>query len=102
MSNKIIPMLTPHRAGKSPLDEFLPETVLAPDVRPEHRDGSSNATVLSPNDVQLDPVEHLRQSLVTTKPSTVQLWPMLAAGLVAGGATLLAVAIFSKYSALGL
>ena len=95
-------MLTPHREGKSPLDEFLPETLFAPDVRPEPRDGGSNANVLSPNEVQLDPIEQLRQSLVATKPSTVQLWPMLAAGLVALGATLLAVALFSKYSPVGL
>ena len=95
-------MLTSHREGKSPLDEFLPEPVFASDVRRNDPSGSSNANVLSPNEVRLDPIEHLRQSLVATKPSTVQLWPMLAAGLVAVGATMLAVAIFSKYSVLGL
>ena len=100
MSNKIIPMLTSDQDGKSPLDEFLPESLFAPEVRGDRRNDDSNANVLPPNEVQLDPIEQLRLAVVT-KPSTVQLWPMLAAGLVAVGVTMLALSIVSKYTALG-
>jgi hypothetical protein len=71
---------------------------------------------LSPNDLRLDPIEHVHDSptviksvgaSVGTKVGTsvgtrvgtksVQLWPMLAAGFVALGITLLVLTMFAKY-----
>jgi hypothetical protein len=94
VSNKIIPMST-HRAGRSALDEFLPERALAP----QQRNGSgthAGPEPLAANEIQIDPIESF-PAPIAMKPSPVQLWPMLAAALVALGASLLALAVFAKF-----
>jgi hypothetical protein len=76
------------------LDEFLPERVFNLGVR---GDGDiSTIDLLSPDDVRLDPIERVHRSATVTAPS-VQLWPILAAGFVALGVTLLVLTIFAKY-----
>ena len=102
VSNNIIPMTPSRRAAKSALDEFLPERLFAPEVQREQRVGASNLNLLPPNEVRLDPVEQVHRSAPVKEPSGVQLWPMLAAAFVAFGVTLLALAVFSKYSYLAL
>jgi hypothetical protein len=102
MSHKTIQTTTPSRAQA--LDEFLPERVFNLDVR--RGDGERAITtmdLLSPNDVRLDPIEHVHHS-ATAPPvggrvggNAVQLWPLLAAGFVALGVTLLVLTIFAKY-----
>jgi len=93
VSNKIIPMST-HRAGKSALEEFLPERALAP-----QRGNGIAATgpePLAAGDIDLDPIEGLTAP-IAMKPTAVQLWPMLAAALVALGASFLALAVLGKF-----
>ena len=94
MSNKIIPMST-HRAGKSALDEFLPERALAPQLR-NGRGAHSGPEPLAASEVQIDPIESF-PAPIAMKPSPVQVWPMLAAALVALGASLLALGVFAKF-----
>jgi hypothetical protein len=93
VSNKIISMST-HRAGKSALDEFLPERALAPE--PGSGGGHRGAEPLAANEVQLDPIDSF-PAPIALKPSPVHLWPMLAAALVALGASLLALAVFARF-----
>lgn len=94
MSNKIIPMST-HRAGKSALEEFLPERALAPQLR-NGRGAPDGPEPLAANEVQIDPIESF-PAPIAMKPSPVQVWPMLAAALVALGASLLALGVFAKF-----
>jgi hypothetical protein len=78
------------------LDEFLPERVFNLGVRGDGEGDISTIDLLSPNDVRLDPIERVHRSATVTAPS-VQLWPILAAGFVALGVTLLVLTIFAKY-----
>ncbi len=94
MSQRTIQTSTPSRAHA--LDEFLPERLFDMGVRGDGERGSPIMYLLSPNDVQLDPMEHVHHPATVTAPS-VQLWPMLAAGFVALGVTLLVLTIFAKY-----
>ena len=87
--------MSTHRAGKSALDEFLPERALAP----QSRNGSgapAGPDPLPASEVQLDAIGDF-PAPIALKPSTVQLWPMIAAALVALGASLLALAVFAKF-----
>lgn len=83
-----------HRAGKSALDEFLPEI----NAQRDHRESR-----IDPGDIHLDPVE-FRPARVTagrqpaTTESGAQLWPMLAAALVGIGVSILAFAAFVRFS----
>jgi hypothetical protein len=89
--------MTSHGAGKSALDEFLSESVLASEIsrfRGEPR-GEIDLFV-SADDVQLDSIEAVTRS--PRAPSTsVQVWPMLAAALVAIGVSMLALAAFARF-----
>jgi hypothetical protein len=80
------------------LEEFLPERVFNMGVRGNGNGGRDRSTIdlLSPDDVRLDPIEHVHNPATVTAPS-VQLWPMLAAGFVALGITLLVLTVFAKY-----
>ena len=88
--------MSTHRGGKSALDEFLPERALAPDVRKGRNENGPGAEQIAADEIRLDPVEDFPPS-VALKASPVQLWPMLAAALVAIGVALLALAAFAKF-----
>jgi hypothetical protein len=84
VANKTTAMSTTRRGGKSALDEFLAEPVFV-------RDGDPGQP-----GVRIDPSEvHLE---LTTDPSRVQMWPMVAAALVAFGVSLLTFAALAKYT----
>ena len=78
------------------LDDFLPERVFNLGVRGDGEQAISIMEQLSPDDLRLDPIEHLHHP-ATVGGNPVQLWPMLAAGFVALGVTLLVLTIFAKY-----
>ena len=94
VANNIIPM----RSGKSALDEFLPERVFTPDVRRDSRTDERRPDHLPATEILLDPIEQVARTVVVTKQSPVQLWPMLAAAFVALGVSLLVLALFAKYT----
>ena len=94
MSQRTSQTSTPRRANA--LDEFLPERVFDLGVRGDGERDISIVDLLSPNDVRLDPIEHVHHPATVAAPS-VQLWPMLAAGFVALGVTLLVLTIFAEY-----
>jgi hypothetical protein len=96
MSQRTIQITTPQRSGKQALDEFLPERLFDLGVRGDGERDRSIMELLSPNDVRLDPIEHVDHPATVTAPS-VPLWPMLAAGLVALGVSLLVLTMFAKY-----
>ena len=82
------------RAGKSALDEFLPELNAQRDNRESRID---------PGDVHLDPIDFRPERATTSHPPATtddgaQLWPMLAAALVGIGVSILAFAAFVKFS----
>jgi hypothetical protein len=90
--------MTSHVAGKSALDEFLPESALASEIsrfRGEPR-GAIDLFV-SAQDIQLDPIEVVARRAPGTNSSSVQLWPMLAAAFVALGVSMLALAAFARF-----
>lgn len=81
------------RAGKSALDEFLPELDAQRDNRESH---------IEPGDIHLDPIEFRaergassRQRATTDRDA--QVWPMLAAALVGIGVSILAFAAFARF-----
>ena len=84
---------TADRAGKSALDEFLPELNAQRDNRESRID---------PGDIHLDPIEfRSERATASRQPATTdgaQLWPMLAAALVGIGVSILAFAAFVKFS----
>lgn len=91
--------MTTHGAGKSALDEFLPEAEITSEVsrfRGELR-GEIDLFV-SADEVQLDPIEVVARSEWRANSSSVQVWPMVAAALVAIGVSLLALAAFARFS----
>ena len=67
-------------SGKNALDEFLPEIDLH----------------LAPQEVRLGKIEVLARSAAPASPSSIQLWPMLAAALVAMGVSMLALAFLTQ------
>ena len=83
------------------LDEFLPERVFDLGVHGDGEQDRSNMDLLSPNDVRLDPIGHVHHppaaGVSPVKENSAQLWPMLAAGLVALGVSLLVLTMFAKY-----
>ena len=84
--------------GKNALDEFLPESALTSEVsrfRGELR-GQIDLFV-SADDVQLDPIEDVGRRQPRANSSSVQMWPMLAAALVAIGVSMLALAAFARF-----
>ena len=90
--------MSSHGAGKSALDEFLPESALASEIsrfRGEPR-GEIDLFV-SADDVRLDPIEDVARAASRAKSSPVQMWPMLAAALVAIGVSMLALAAFARF-----
>ena len=97
VANNIIQMATP-RSGKSALDEFLPERVFTPDVRRDSRTDGRRPDHIPATEILLDPIEQVASTVVVTKQSPVQLWPMLAAAFVALGVSLLVLALFAKYT----
>lgn len=52
---------------------------------------------VSPDDVQLDPIDAIAHSAPPANSSSVQMWPMLAAALVAIGVSMLAMAAFARF-----
>ena len=96
MSQKTIQTTTPQRSGKHALDEFLPERVFDLGFGGNGDRDISLMELLSPNEVRLDSIEHVHHPATVTAPS-VQLWPMLAAGCVALGVSLLVLTMFAKY-----
>jgi hypothetical protein len=86
------------RAGRNALDEFFPERVLTSESQPQA--GAAPLDFLASTEVRLDPVERLREPAVKTMPAAVQVWPMLAAAMVALGVSLLVLATFARYASL--
>jgi hypothetical protein len=85
-------------AEKSALDEFLPEAVFTAGVRQGVNEPSTNLDVfLPPGGVQLDPIEAVAPAVETASANTVEMWPMLAAALVAIGVSMLALAVIAKF-----
>jgi hypothetical protein len=104
MSQKTIQTTSPSRAHA--LDDFLPERAF--NLGGDGERAISIMELLSPNDVRLDPIEQVHHPASATAPvgasvgtsvgtSAVQVWPMLAAGFVALGVTLLVLTMFAKY-----
>ena len=82
------------RAGKSALDEFLPEL----NEQRDHRESR-----MDPGDIQLDPIEFRPEgAMASRQPAATdtgaQLWPMLAAALVGIGVSILAFAAYARFS----
>jgi hypothetical protein len=91
-------MTTTHEARKDALDEFLPESIFTaavPNTRGPLR-GEIELYVAA-EDVQLDSIEAVAQSATSAGSSSVQVWPMLAAALVAIGVSMLALAAFARF-----
>lgn len=90
MSDHVAPARVAHK-GKCALDEFLPEHLIG-------RQGPAVVTHLrmDPRDVQLEPIERLRTPSGRSSRQE-QLWPMLAAALVALGVSVIALAVFASY-----
>ena len=80
-----------HRAGKSALDEFLPES----DLRLNN--GNNGSVHIDPRDVHLEPVVAPAPVTTAADPSPVQWWPMFAAALVGIGVSLLAFGAFVRF-----
>jgi hypothetical protein len=78
--------------GKSPLDAFLPEAAFKARVG-ESRDEA----YIEPAEVQLDPVEAVGKSPMPSKAGTIEIWPMIAAALIAIGVSMLAMAAVAKF-----
>jgi len=98
MSDKAVQPTTPGRAYA--LAEFLPERVFNLGVRGDGERGISTIDLLSPNEVRLDPIEDVHHPATvgaSVGGNPVQLWPLLAAGFVALGVTLLVLTIFAKF-----
>ena len=96
MFNRII-LTTMTQAGKSALDDFLPERASGGAER-----GDANSFI-DPAEVRLEPLdgrpgqpEGMHHFAADPSSSQVQAWPMLAAALVALGVSLLALAAFAK------
>lgn len=90
--------MTSHAAGKSALDEFLSESALASEI--SRFRGEPHGAIdlfVSAEDVQLDPIEVVARRAPRANSSSVQLWPMLAAALVAIGVSMLALAAFARF-----
>ena len=87
-----------HGTGRDALDEFLPETTSTADVV-RHRGEQCGEIDLfiSPQEVQVDPLDAIARSAAPANSSSVQLWPMLAAALVAIGVTMLAMAALATF-----
>ena len=78
--------MTAPGARKNALEEFLPESIF--------KHGEADLYV-SPEEVRLDPIDALAQSEASA--NSVQIWPMLAAALVAIGVSMLAMAAFARF-----
>lgn len=90
--------MTTHGAGRSALDEFLPESASTSDIL--RHTGELRGEIelfVAPDDVQLDPIDAIAQSAAPANSSSVQMWPMLAAALVAIGVSMLAMAAFARF-----
>ena len=87
-------MTSTHGAGKNALDEFLSESVFTTHTRGPLR--GEIELYVAPEDVRLDSIDAIAQSTTAAK-STVQIWPMLAAALVAIGVSILAMAAFARF-----
>ena len=101
MSNNIISMNNgPRRPTHSALDEFLSESAIQRVSGPDRKPRVDPQPPVEPMEVVLEPIEVIwQQSATTTQKaaSPVQIWPMLAAALVALGVSLLALALLAKY-----
>lgn len=85
-------------AGKSALDEFLPESALASEIaRFRGEPHGAIDLFVSADDIQLDPIDVVARRTPRADSSSVQLWPMLAAALVAIGVSMLALAAFARF-----
>ena len=90
--------MTTHGAGKSALDQFLPEsafTAEVPRIRGELR--GEIELFVDPDEVQLESIDVIARSTKAASSSSVQMWPMLAAALVAIGVSMLAMAAFARF-----
>jgi hypothetical protein len=83
VSNNIVSLSSNHPA-KSSLDQFFPERALALKRRPGSGDDVHPDLHLAPSEVTIDLLEQAR---ARTSP---ELWPIIAAGFVAVGVSILA------------
>lgn len=86
MSNKII---STTRQGNA-LDQFLPERIFV-----RHGESGNPDLRIDPSEVHLEPIVSRPSA---SDPSKVQLWPMIAAALVAFGISLLTFAALARYT----
>ena len=84
MSKNIVP-LSENPRDKSPLEQFFPERALALKRRPGSGDDVDPDIHLAASEVRIEPLEQPAR----TSP---ELWPMVAAGFVAIGVSILAFA----------
>jgi hypothetical protein len=90
--------MTAHGIGKDALDEFLPESVFTREI-PRIGVGEFGDPIdryVAPNEVELDPIEAIAPSRSAANAAPVQMWPMLAAALVAIGVSMIAMAAFAR------
>ena len=93
LSNNSMLNTAADRAGKSALDEFLPEL----NEQRDHRESR-----IDPGDIQLDPIDFRPEgAMASRQPAATdagaQLWPMLAAALVGIGVSILAFAAYARF-----
>ena len=93
--------MTTTQKGGSALDQFLPERMFA-----VHAKDTAGATPIDPAEVHIEPIESLGAAAeppvlprVTPPGSHEQVWPMVAAAMVAIGVSLLAFAAFARFGA---
>jgi hypothetical protein len=88
VSNNIVPLST--ATAKSSLDQFFPERALALKRRPGSGDDVHPDLHLAPSEVTIDLFE---QSPARKSP---ELWPIVAAGFVAIGVSILALSVVAR------
>jgi hypothetical protein len=105
VSNNIIPMNEPHRPAENALDEFLSESAIQRvNESDRHQRRIESKIPVEPIEVVLEPIQVIwkqtsnAQPQGTTGSSPVEIWPMLAAALVTLGVSLLALALFARYT----
>jgi hypothetical protein len=86
--------MSKHANAKTALNEFLPEAAFTADVS---EPGSKPHLHIPPDELVLDPIDAGATSAVQPNSARVEMWPMLAAALVAIGVSMLAMAAVAKF-----
>jgi hypothetical protein len=86
--------MSKHANAKTALNEFLPEAAFTADIS---EPGSKPHLHVAPDELVLEPIEAGARPAVQPNSSTVEMWPMVAAALVAIGVSMLAMAAIAKF-----